>query len=59
MSNQLVTLCYRSHQLALDVAKRAGVGVGSVSRHFPTKEALVSALAASLFAPVVVSRAHV
>jgi AcrR family transcriptional regulator len=32
-----------------DVARRAGVGVGTVYRHFPTKEALVSALAVSLF----------
>jgi len=32
-----------------DVAKRAGVGVGTVYRHFPTKEALVAALAVSLF----------
>jgi AcrR family transcriptional regulator len=28
-----------------DVAKRAGVGVGTVYRHFPTKEALIEALA--------------
>jgi AcrR family transcriptional regulator len=35
-----------------DVAKRAGVGVGTVYRHFPTKEALVSALAVSLFEQV-------
>ena len=28
-----------------DVARRAGVGVGTVYRHFPTKEALVEALA--------------
>src|SRR5919197_6626891 len=27
-----------------DVARRAGVGVGTVYRHFPTKEALVHAL---------------
>ena len=32
-----------------DVAKRAGVGVGTVYRHFPTKEALVYALALELF----------
>jgi AcrR family transcriptional regulator len=32
-----------------DVARRAGVGVGTVYRHFPTKEALVSALALDLF----------
>jgi AcrR family transcriptional regulator len=28
-----------------DVARRAGVGVGTVYRHFPTKEALVDAVA--------------
>jgi AcrR family transcriptional regulator len=28
-----------------DIARRAGVGVGTVYRHFPTKEALVDALA--------------
>jgi AcrR family transcriptional regulator len=32
-----------------DVARRAGVGVGTVYRHFPTKEALVEALATSMF----------
>src|SRR4051812_50096008 len=30
-----------------DVARRAGVGVGTVYRHFPTKEALVEAVAAA------------
>ena len=30
-----------------DVAQRAGVGVGTVYRHFPTKEALVEAVAAA------------
>ena len=35
-----------------DVAKRAGVGVGTVYRHFPTKEALVEALAIDLFEKV-------
>jgi AcrR family transcriptional regulator len=29
-----------------DVARRAGVGVGTVYRHFPTKEALLEAVAA-------------
>jgi AcrR family transcriptional regulator len=29
-----------------DVAQRAGVGVGTVYRHFPTKEALIEAVAA-------------
>src|SRR5688572_8787099 len=38
-----------------DVAKRSGVGVGTVYRHFPTKEALVSALALSLFEQVLAS----
>ncbi|MBJ7330164.1 MAG: TetR/AcrR family transcriptional regulator [Solirubrobacteraceae bacterium] len=32
-----------------DIARRAGVGVGTVYRHFPTKEALVEALAADHF----------
>jgi len=32
-----------------DIARRAGVGVGTVYRHFPTKEALVEALAVEHF----------
>ena len=32
-----------------DIARRAGLGVGTVYRHFPTKEALVSALAEAHF----------
>ena len=32
-----------------DVARRAGVGVGTVYRHFPTKEALIEALAVDAF----------
>src|SRR3954453_8921461 len=32
-----------------DVAKRAGVGVGTVYRHFPTKEALIEALMVEAF----------
>lgn len=32
-----------------DIARRAGVGVGTVYRHFPTKEALVGALAEAHF----------
>lgn len=32
-----------------DVARRAGVGVGTVYRHFPTKEALIEALIAESF----------
>lgn len=33
-----------------DVARAAGVGVGTVYRHFPTKEDLIAALAADRFA---------
>src|SRR6266542_643375 len=32
-----------------DVARRAMVGVGTVYRHFPTKEALIDAIAAEAF----------
>jgi len=32
-----------------DIARRAGVGVGTVYRHFPTKDALVAALAEDYF----------
>ncbi len=32
-----------------DIARRAGLGVGTVYRHFPTKETLVSALAEAHF----------
>jgi AcrR family transcriptional regulator len=35
-----------------DVAKHAGVGVGTVYRHFPTKEALIEALAIDRFEKV-------
>jgi AcrR family transcriptional regulator len=37
-----------------DIAKRAGVGVGTVYRRFPTKEALVQAIVAQLLADLVV-----
>lgn len=33
-----------------DIAQKAGVGVGTVYRHFPTKEALVEAIAEQRFA---------
>ena len=32
-----------------DIARRAGVGVGTVYRHFPTKEALIEALMVAAF----------
>ena len=32
-----------------DIARRAGVGVGTLYRHFPTKDALVDALAEAHF----------
>jgi AcrR family transcriptional regulator len=35
-----------------DVARRAGVGVGTVYRHFPTKEALFAALLEDTFASI-------
>jgi AcrR family transcriptional regulator len=35
-----------------DVARRAAVGVGTVYRHFPTKEALLSALVEDTFAAI-------
>lgn len=35
-----------------DVAKRAGVGVGTVYRHFPTKEALIEALMVEAFVSI-------
>ena len=38
-----------------DVARRAGVGVGTVYRHFPTKEALIEALAGDRFQRVIVA----
>lgn len=37
-----------------DVARRAGLGVGTVYRHFPTKEALINALSDELFAVIAV-----
>jgi AcrR family transcriptional regulator len=45
--------CFAEHGLNAqmeDLAKGAGVGVGTVYRHFPTKEALVDALVDDYFA---------
>lgn len=36
-----------------DIARRAGMGVGTVYRHFPTRRALIEALAESAFATLV------
>jgi AcrR family transcriptional regulator len=36
-----------------DIARRAGVGVGTVYRHFPTRRALIEALADSAFTTLV------
>ena len=41
-----------------DVARRAGVGVGTVYRHFPTKEALIEALAVDRFERIARGRAR-
>jgi AcrR family transcriptional regulator len=44
--------CFAEYGLAAqmpDIARQAGVGVGTLYRHFPTKAALLSALAASHF----------
>jgi AcrR family transcriptional regulator len=38
-----------------DVARRAGVGVGTVCRNFPTKEALITALLDDMLEPLVVA----
>ena len=40
-----------------DVARRAGVGVGTVYRHFPTKEALIEALVVDAF-ETIAAHAH-
>lgn len=40
-----------------DIARRAGVGVGTVYRHFPTKQALAEALVEERFARIV-ANAH-
>jgi AcrR family transcriptional regulator len=43
-----------------DIARRAGVGVGTVYRHFPTKDALIDALARQHFSTAIeLARARV
>ena len=45
--------CFSHHGLQAqmdDVATRAKVGVGTVYRHFPTKDALIEAIADDYFA---------
>ena len=45
-----VVFAEHGHEAQMDdVARRAGVGVGTVYRHFPTKEALMEALAVDRF----------
>jgi AcrR family transcriptional regulator len=45
-----IVFAEQGHEAQMDdVAKRAGVGVGTVYRHFPTKEALIEALAVDRF----------
>jgi AcrR family transcriptional regulator len=41
-----------------EIARRAGVGVGTVYRRFPTKEALVQAIVAQLLRDMVASAQH-
>jgi AcrR family transcriptional regulator len=49
-----VVFAEQGHEAQMDdVARRAGVGVGTVYRHFPTKEALVEALALDRFERIV------
>src|ERR1700754_2182360 len=44
------TFAEHGHEAQMDdVARRAGGGVGTVYRHFPTKEALMEALAVDRF----------
>jgi AcrR family transcriptional regulator len=45
-----IVFAEQGHEAQMDdVAKRASVGVGTVYRHFPTKEALIEALAVDTF----------
>jgi AcrR family transcriptional regulator len=54
ISAAAVVFAEQGHEAQMDdVAKRAGVGVGTVYRHFPTKEALIEALAVNCFEKIV------
>jgi AcrR family transcriptional regulator len=54
ISAAAVVFADQGHEAQMDdVAKRAGVGVGTVYRHFPTKEALIEALAVNCFEKIV------
>ena len=45
------------HAQIEEVARRAGVGVGTVCRHFPTKQALVEAVLEAMYESLLTGRA--